>query len=96
MKARKRREPSSSARYLARPAAVRIALFANVRRYLGRATSASPWDSRKPVREELFSVERLEEHSRSLAAAQLVTPKPTKGHPLSGRLSDNGAVLLHA
>ena len=71
-------------------------MFANVRRALGRASSASPWDSRKPVREELFSAERLEEHARSLAAAQLVTPKPTKGHPLSGRLADNGAVLLHA
>jgi cyclic beta-1,2-glucan synthetase len=48
------------------------------------------------VREELFSAERLEEHARSLAAAQTVTPAPTKGHPLSGRLADNGAVLLHA
>ncbi len=63
---------------------------------LGRALSVSPWDSRKPVREELFSVERLEEHARSLAAAQPVTPKPTKGHPLAGRLTDNGSLLLHA
>ena len=67
-----------------------------VRRLLGRASSASPWVSLKPVREELFSAERLEEHARSLAAAQAVTPRPTKGHPLSGRLADNGAVLLRA
>ena len=63
---------------------------------LGRASSASPWVSRKPVREELFSAERLEEHARSLAVAQTVTPRPTKGRPLSGRLADNGTVLLHA
>ena len=44
----------------------------------------------------MFSVERLEEHARSLAIAQPVTPKPTRGHPLAGRLADNGAVLLHA
>ncbi len=62
----------------------------------GRASSASPWVSRKPVREELFSAERLEEHARSLAAAQTVTPRPTRGRPLSGRLADNATVLLHA
>ena len=65
-----------------------------LRRAFGRARRASPWHSDEPVREELFSVERLEEHARSLAAAQPVTPKPTKGHPLAGRLADNGAVLL--
>ena len=62
----------------------------------GGASSASPWVSRKPVREELFSAERLEEHARSLAVAQTVTPRPTRGRPLSGRLADNGTVLLHA
>ena len=65
-------------------------------RALRRASSASPWDSRAPVREELFSVERLEEHARSLAGAQAVTPKLRRGHPLAGRLTDNGAVLLDA
>jgi cyclic beta-1,2-glucan synthetase len=67
-----------------------------IRRALGRESWYPPWDSRKPVREELFSAERLEEHARSLAVAQPVTPKPTKGHPLSGRLADNGTVLLRA
>ncbi|MGH7190341.1 MAG: cellobiose phosphorylase, partial [Acetobacteraceae bacterium] len=66
-----------------------------IRRALGAAPSASPWDSRTPVREELFSVERLEQHARTLAVAQPVTPKLTKGKPLSGRLANNGAVLLH-
>ena len=68
-------------------------LFDRVFRY---GSSASPWHSGEPVRAELFSVERLEEHARSLAIAQAVTPKPTKGHPLAGRLADNSAVLLHA
>jgi cyclic beta-1,2-glucan synthetase len=58
--------------------------------------STSPWHSGEPVRAELFSVERLEEHARSLAVAQLVTPKLIKGHPLAGRLANNGAVLLDA
>ena len=67
-----------------------------IRRSFGRPLSASPWNSREPLREELFSVERLEAHARSLAVAQSVTPKPTKGRPLARRLSDNGAVLLDA
>ena len=41
-------------------------------------------------------MERIEQHARSLAAAQPVTPKPTKGHPLAGRLAGNGAMLLDA
>ena len=56
----------------------------------------SPWDNPEPVREELFSAERIDNHARSLAAAQQVTPKPTRGHSLSGRLAQNGAVLLAA
>ena len=56
----------------------------------------SPWNNRDPIRAELFSVERLEEHARSLAAAQPVTPKAAKGNTLAGRLADNEAVLLHA
>jgi cyclic beta-1,2-glucan synthetase len=67
-----------------------------VRRVLGRKPPDSPWNSRKSVREELFSAERLEQHARSLALAQRVTPQPTRGYPLSGRLAANSAVLLHA
>lgn len=61
---------------------------------IGRAPASSPWNDREPIRQELFSVERLEEHARSLAAAQLVEPRLARGHALSGRLADNGAVLL--
>ena len=56
----------------------------------------SPWQSGEPVREELFSVERLEEHARSLAAAQPVTASRRRSHTLAGRLRDNAAALLEA
>ena len=74
----------------------KVQLTPLIRRVFAHAPSMSPWNNRDPIREELFSVERLEEHARSLAAAQPVTPKPAKGHPLAGRLADNEAVLLHA
>ena len=41
-------------------------------------------------------MERLEEHARTLAAAQPVTPRAPKGNPLADRLVDNEAVLLHS
>jgi hypothetical protein len=60
------------------------------------ARAPSPWHNPEPVREEFFSADHIEEHARSLAAAQKVTAKPSKGHPLAGRLAENGAVLLAA
>jgi cyclic beta-1,2-glucan synthetase len=73
----------------------KVILTPLIRRVFGRGPPP-PWDSPKPVREELFSLERLEEHARSLALAQRVAPKPIKGYPLAGRLADNAAVLLDA
>lgn len=52
-----------------------------------------PWDDTSPIRSELFSIERLEEHARSLAAAQSVLAGDHRGASLAGRLSDNEAVL---
>ena len=49
-----------------------------------------------PIRAELFSSERLEQHAETLAAAQRVTPKPETGHSLATRLRDNSKVLLDA
>ena len=66
------------------------------RRFLGFSWKASPWDSEQPIREELFSIERLEAHSKSFAVAQTVASHPTRGLPLASRLGDNGAVLLAA
>ena len=64
-----------------------------LRRLWGASGPAPPWDDTGPIRAELFSVERLEEHARSLAAAQAVTPGQAKGVPLAKRLADNEAVL---
>ncbi|WP_339081971.1 glucoamylase family protein [Pseudomonas sp. TMP9] len=56
----------------------------------------SPWRDHAPVREELFGIERLEQHAATLAAAQKVTPKPPAVQSLHRRLKDNAKVLLAA
>src|ERR1700675_1504784 len=48
----------------------------------------------EPIRSELFSVERLEQHAESLAAAQVVTSDSDPGKPLIPRVAENGRVLL--
>jgi len=48
----------------------------------------------EPIRAELFSVERIEQHAESLAAAQTVTKRPQQGRPLIPRVMENGRVLL--
>ncbi|HVB56534.1 MAG TPA: glucoamylase family protein [Candidatus Acidoferrales bacterium] len=58
-------------------------------------TSTVP-GTEEPIRAELFSVERLEQHAESLAAAQTVDPELTKGRPLTPRVAENGRVLREA
>ncbi len=53
-------------------------------------------DNDAPIRSELFSIERLEQHAESLARAQPVFKKITAGHPIAARLEDNGLVLLQS
>ena len=65
-------------------------------RAFGRASQAAPWDNEESIRGELFSIERLELHAESLAAAQAVTASPLRGRSLSVRLRDNESVLLEA
>jgi cyclic beta-1,2-glucan synthetase len=65
-------------------------------RALGRAPQAAPWDNEESIRAELFSVERLEHHAGSLAAAQPVAERLTAGRSLAVRLRDNESVLLQA
>jgi cyclic beta-1,2-glucan synthetase len=65
-------------------------------RAFGRASQAAPWDNEKSIREELFSIERLEQHAESLAAAQPITAGPMTGRSLAARLRDNESVLLDA
>ncbi len=61
-----------------------------------RRNPSPPWNDTAPVREELFGVERLEQHAESLAAAQPVTARPPLVLSLHTRLNDNAAVLLAA
>jgi cyclic beta-1,2-glucan synthetase len=60
----------------------------------GRRPAAWLQESDEPIRNELFSVERLEQHAETLAAAQRVSPRPGAGRPLAARLRDNAKVLL--
>ena len=55
---------------------------------------AAPPPPEPPIRAELFSVERLEQHAASLAAAQRVASKPEAGRKLAPRLYDNTKVLI--
>ena len=67
-----------------------------IRHAVDRPSVISPWATDAPIRSELFSAERLEQHAESLAAAQRITPKPGVGRPLAKRLRDNSHVLLEA
>jgi cyclic beta-1,2-glucan synthetase len=53
------------------------------------------WD-KTVLHGELFGIERLEEHARSLAAAQPVAASRSRGHQLADRLAVNAAFLLQA
>ncbi|HBO3986802.1 TPA: glycosyl transferase [Pseudomonas aeruginosa] len=59
-------------------------------------SARGPWSDTAPVREELFGIERLEQHARSLAAAQQVSANPPRVLSLHSRLRDNAAELLQA
>jgi cyclic beta-1,2-glucan synthetase len=50
--------------------------------------------STEPIRAELFSIERLEQHARTLAEAQETSGRRGRLRPISRRLTDNGDVLL--
>jgi cyclic beta-1,2-glucan synthetase len=66
------------------------------RRAFARRPPLSPWNSDEILRAELFSIERLEQHAASLAAAQQVTERPIPRESLRARLRDNESVLLAA
>lgn len=63
---------------------------------LQRVGRFSPWDSDLPIREELFSVDRLEQHAETLAAAQTISAKSRRVPSLVRRLRDNAIILLEA
>jgi cyclic beta-1,2-glucan synthetase len=53
-------------------------------------------DFEEPIRAELFSAERLEQHAQSLALAQTVTRNPVDERALVPRVRENGKVLHEA
>src|SRR5262245_48960105 len=56
-----------------------------------RSTGASTED---PIREELFSVERLEQYAAELAAEHSVSERQIRGRRLLPRLEENGRRLI--
>ncbi len=48
------------------------------------------------IRAELFSVERLEQHAESLAEAQHVSVRSSRGRPIIPRLQDNARAVIEA
>lgn len=58
-----------------------------------RRTRISPWKSVAPVREELFGIERLEQHAASLAEVQRICTLTPRVASLRKRLDDNATAL---
>ena len=46
-----------------------------------------------PIRSELFSIERFDQHAQSLAVAQTITDDPQSGAPLTPRVRENEKIL---
>ena len=59
-------------------------------------TAQSPDGNSAPIRDAIFSLERLEQHAAELAAEHRLTADPRRGRGLSKRLRDNARVLLVA
>ena len=73
--------------------------MAIVKKFILRALkggSEFPPEIDQPIRAELFSIERLEQHGESLAEAQHVTTRRGAGRGLAERLRENEKVLLAA
>src|SRR5689334_3852954 len=69
--------------------------FLRLRRLLG-ASPPSGRDPEDPIRSELFSIERLEQHAETLAVAQRGAVLAPGDRRLAKRVTDNGRVLLAA
>src|SRR5664279_2238136 len=62
----------------------------------GRLRVRPPAELDDLILAELFSVERLEQHAKTLAVAQAVTDAPRRGRPVAPRIAENGRVLLES
>ncbi len=67
-----------------------------LQRLFERFSSASPWNDEQVLREEIFSIERLEQHAQTLAAAQPIASRGRRERSIAARLRDNEKVLLAA
>jgi cyclic beta-1,2-glucan synthetase len=67
-----------------------------LRRLIGARLPTDFTEFEEPIRAELFSAERLEQHAQSLAVAQTVTEHPEDKLDLVGRVVENGLVLHEA
>ena len=67
-----------------------------LQRALGRHAPSALWREATMVRQEIFGVERLEQHARSLAAAQVISDRPPAVLSLRDRLDDDASALLAA
>ncbi|MFD3263845.1 GH36-type glycosyl hydrolase domain-containing protein [Phenylobacterium ferrooxidans] len=65
-------------------------------RHVLERRSGGLWSNETPIRAELFSVERLEAHAKSLALAQPVERSLQPGRSLTRRLLDNQQRLIEA
>ena len=70
-------------------------MLSKLRAVLHRHPS-TPWNDATPVREEIFGLERLEQHAESLAGAQSISAQPPMVWSLHSRLNNNATVLLAA
>ncbi len=57
---------------------------------------SAEWADLEPIRSELFGVERLKQHARSLAQSQNITETPPPVKDIVSRLNDNAETLLSA
>ena len=64
-------------------------LHPNLSGLFERLSAGSEWNNDQILREEIFSIERLEEHARSLAAAQGNSRQPGPRRALGARLRSN-------
>jgi cyclic beta-1,2-glucan synthetase len=71
-------------------------LIGSLRQIFGKSSQSTLWDSQEIIRAEIFGSERFEQHAESLAVAQQISPRPSRGHSLRRRLHDNDRTLLRA
>jgi hypothetical protein len=58
-------------------------------------TSGVGVNDEEPIREELFSIERLEQYVAMLADEHQVSERPRRGQVLLPRFEENGRYLFH-